>query len=118
MWLLEETEELTQIYDLLYRLGVTANYTGFFHVSYAVLLASQQPDRLLLVTKWLYPDVARHYNTTWKAVERNIRTVIAIVWRSRRALLCELAQGELPSKPRAAQFLCILTNSLTRDRAA
>ena len=43
------------VYDLLYRLGITANYTGFFHSAYAVCLVLEQPERLLLVTKWLYP---------------------------------------------------------------
>ena len=75
---------MTDIYDLLYRLGVTANYTGFFHTAYAVSLCAKQPDRLLLVTKWLYPEVARQYQTNWKAVERNIRTVGDIIWRENR----------------------------------
>ena len=72
---------MTIIYDLLYQLGVTANYTGFFHTAYAISLCAEQPDRLLLVTKWLYPEVARQYGTNWKAVERNIRTVSCIIWR-------------------------------------
>ena len=66
---------MTDVYDLLYQLGVTANYTGFFHTAYAVSLCVEQPDRLVLVTKWLYPEVAKQYKTNWKAVERNIRTV-------------------------------------------
>ena len=56
-----------KVYDLLYHLGVTANYTGFFHTAYAVSLCAEQPDRLLLVTKWLYPEVAKQYGTNWKA---------------------------------------------------
>ena len=28
-----------------------------------------------VVTKWLYPEVAKHYGTNWKAVERNIRSM-------------------------------------------
>lgn len=47
--------------DLLYSLGVTANYKGFLHTTYAVSLCMERQDRLLLVTKWLYPDVARRY---------------------------------------------------------
>lgn len=31
-------EKQTEVYDLLYRLGVAANYTVFFHTTYAVLL--------------------------------------------------------------------------------
>ena len=69
------------------RLGITANYAGFHHTAYAVSLAYRQPDSLLLVTKRLYPDVARQYHTKWQRVERNIRTVIAIAWSENRPLL-------------------------------
>lgn len=101
-----------EIYDLLYQLGVTANYTGFFHTAYAVSLCAEQPNRLLLVTKWLYPEVAKQYKTTWKAVERNIRTVSVIIWQENRPLLERLAHRNLPQKPRATQMLAILASSL------
>ena len=103
---------MTDIYVLLYRLGATANYTGFFHTAYAVSLCVEQPDRLLLVTKWLYPEVAKQYGTNWKAVERNIRTVSCIIWREGRPLLEELAHRHLEQKPRNAQMLAILVSSL------
>ena len=99
--------ELTRAYDLLYRLGVTANYTGFFHTAYAVSLCIEQPDRLLLVTKWLYPEVAKQYGTNWKAVERNIRTVSNIIWQESRPMLEELVHRHLEQKPemhRCCQF--------------
>ena len=105
-------KELTNIYDLLYRLGVTANYTGFFHTAYAVSLCAERSDRLLLVTKWLYPEVARQYKTNWKAVERNIRTVGSIIWRENRPLLERLAHRPLSQQPRNAQLLAILAASL------
>ena len=106
---------MTAIYDLLYQLGVTANYTGFFHVDYAVALCEEQPDRLLLVTKWLYPEIAKQYGTNWKAVERNIRTVGDIIWRENHVLLEELAHRRLEQKPRNAQLLAILAASLDID---
>lgn len=104
-----------KIYDLLYQLGVTANYTGFFHTAYAVALCAEQPDRLLLVTKWLYPEVAKQYNTNWKAVERNIRTVSVIIWRENRPLLEYLAHRNLSARPRTTQLLAILSSSLNSD---
>lgn len=103
---------LTEIYDLLYSLGVTANYTGFFHTACAVALCVEQPDRLLVVTKWLYPEVAKQYQTKWKAVERNIRTVGGIIWQENRSLLEHLARRPLAVKPRNAQLLAILAASL------
>ena len=68
--ILSAPTDMAMIYDLLFQLGVTANYTGFFHASYAIYLAIQQPDRLLLVTKLLYPEVAKRYGTTWWCVEQ------------------------------------------------
>ncbi len=106
------SRELASIYDLLYRLGATANYTGFFYTAYAVSLCADRPDRLLLVTKWLYPEVAKQYKTNWKAVERNIRTVNDIIWRESRPLLEKLAHRHLEYRPRNAQFLAILSASL------
>lgn len=103
---------LSEIYSLLYQLGVTGNYTGFFHTSYAIMLCVDQPDRLLLVTKWLYPEVAKHYKTNWKAVERNIRTVNDIIWRENRPLLEELARRPLMEKPRNTQLLSILASAI------
>ncbi len=101
-----------EIYNLLYRLGVTANYTGFFHMAYAVQLCATQPERPQLVTKWLYPDVARRYQTSWQAVERNIRTVSGVAWAQGQPLLEQLAGRTLPSKPCAAQLLAIPAYSL------
>ncbi|WP_251319646.1 sporulation initiation factor Spo0A C-terminal domain-containing protein [Flintibacter muris] len=107
-----------EIYNLLYQLGVTANYTGFFYTAYAVSLCAEQPDRLLLVTKWLYPEVARQYKTTWKAVERNIRSVGVIIWQENRPLLEHLAHRNLDKKPRTTQMLAILASSLNSSRLA
>jgi hypothetical protein len=103
---------MTGIYDLLYRLGVTANYTGFFHMAYAISLCIEQPNRLLLVTKWLYPEVAKQYGTNWKAVERNIRTAGCIIWRENRPMLEQLACRPLKHKPHSAQMLAILSSNL------
>lgn len=104
---------LSAEYDLLYRLGVTANYTGFFHTASAVALCVEEPNRLLLITKWVYPDVARQYKTNWKAVERNIRTAGIVIWRENRRLLEKLARRTLTERPCNAQLLAILSSGLT-----
>lgn len=108
-----KTQELqVTIYDLLYSLGVTANYSGFFHTSYAVYLTIQQPERLLLITKWLYPDVARQYHTTWTAVERNIRTVVSVAWKFYPDTLRFIAKYPLDQKPSNSRFILILAHSV------
>ena len=106
-----------EIYDLLYQLGVTANYTGFFHTAYAVSLCAEQPDRLLLVTKWLYPEVARQYQTNWKAVERNIRLASDRAWQCNPALLAELAGHPLADTPTSSQLIAILAGWYEKEGA-
>lgn len=99
---------LSTVYDLLYRLGVTPNYAGFDLTAHAVLLCAEQPDSLRLITKRLYPDVARVCGTTSAAVERNIRTAGRIAWRRNRALLEALVQGPLEGPPQNTLFLSLL----------
>ena len=103
---------MTDLYDLLSRLGATPNYTGFRYIACAVHLCLEQPHRLLLVTKLVYPDIGRRYGTNWKAVERNIRTLGDIIWRENRPLLEALAHRPLLRKPYPAQLLAILTFAL------
>ena len=93
-------------------LGITANYTGFFHMGYAVKLCCERPERLLMVTKWVYPEVAKHYQTNGRAVERNIRTVGKVLWEQNRPALEQLAGRPLPDKPGNAQLLAMLSHCL------
>lgn len=101
-----------ETYELLHRLGVTRNYKGFPQTAHAVELCAEQPDRLLQVTKLVYPDVARKYGTSWTAVERNIRTVSGVIWRTNPLLLNQLACVSLSHRPCPAQLLAILTASV------
>lgn len=108
-----ELPQATEVYDLLYRLGATANHTGFFHTACAVRLALEQPQRLLLVTKWLYPDVAKQYRTNWQAVERNIRITIQQIWQNNPEALSAMAGRPIRERPRPAEFISILTAALS-----
>ena len=101
-----------EINELLQELGVTANYMGYYHSSYAVSLAVRDREYLLSVTKSLYPEVARHYNTSATAVERNIRTVVSYVWNHSQGTLMEIARCRLSDKPTASQFIAILAAHL------
>lgn len=99
------------IHELLYRLGVTPNYKGYHQVVAAAEIAAREPGALTLVTKRLYPEVARRYGTTGQAVERNIRLTIKRAWEHDPELLGELAGYPLTKKPTAAKFVAILAAS-------
>lgn len=98
-------EKLTR---LLYSLGLSQNYTGFYCIASAVEIAISQPQALTMVTKWLYPQIARQRGTNWKAVERNNRSAIDIIWRRNPLGLQHLSSCQLDSKPSTAQFISLL----------
>lgn len=95
-----------------------AKCTAFFYTSYAVYLSVRQPERLLLATKWLYPEVAAHYAAALDDVERGIELAAETAWSTNPELLQELAHGTLAQKPNAAQFLAALTGYFSGERIA
>ena len=94
--------------NLLYPLGVTANYTGYYYTIYAVELAASDPSHLVLVTKDLYPTVAARFSSTSSRVERNIRHTAALAWKTNPARLQQMAGHPLTQRPCASQFIAIL----------
>lgn len=106
---------LRSAYRLLSHLGITENYKGFHYAAYAATLCALDQGRLILVTKWLYPDVAKRFSTDWTDVERDLRTIINVAWKQNRNYLSTLAQVPLTRKPVCAQFLSILASNLRPD---
>ena len=112
-----EDEVLSEtIHDLLYYLGVTAKYTGFSYTTCALILTVHHPERLQLITKWLYPDVARICFADWRNVERGIRASAGIAWELRPAQLISISNIALASRPSNVKFLSILTSYLQSNR--
>jgi len=106
------TVEKQAIIDLMHSMGITENYIGFSQLLFAVQLAREDPRRLASVTKEIYPDVAKAYNTSWRCVERNIRTVIEVSWSVDPRRISDLANYPLHRRPKPAQFISLLLNHL------
>ena len=101
---------MTAIQDLLRLFGITRCYKGSQHTAYAIHLAVEDEDRLEAVTKEIYMETAFHFNCTWTAVERNIRTAVARAWKINRPLLAEIAGYPLTCTPTASEFIEILAS--------
>lgn len=100
MTLRESNPSPEEIYDLLYRLGLAATSTAFFHLAYSVRLAACQPQRLL-APEWLYPETARRYQSNPRVVERNIRRLSVRVWKNAPDRLSQMAGITLDDAPPA-----------------
>lgn len=110
--------EFELIFQILNRLGLSANYLGFYQMAYALQLAQEQPSRLLLVTKLIYPDVARRFQTSQDAVERNLRTAVKVIWKADTPLLREVMGEGAWERPCTGRFLALLTTYLEGQNAA
>ena len=101
-----------QIYAELLTLGITKRYCGCVQTCLAIELAMEDEERLQSVTEQIYEAVAKRCSAKAANVERNIRTVSGVIWRSNPLLLNELAYVSLPQKPCPVQLLSILAASV------
>ena len=78
------------ITSILDSLGANKSYTGYDYVVHGLLLMLEDKESVTCITKSLYIDIARQYNTTWNCVEKNIRTVVKSVWNSMNSDLLKI----------------------------
>ena len=81
----EESEDESQALErevtaVIHEVGVPAHIKGYQYVREAIVIAVQDMDVINAVTKVLYPEVARRYNTTPSRVERAVRHAIETAW--------------------------------------
>ncbi len=100
-----------EFHVLLAKFGITPNYKGFYFMDSALVHLKEHPEDLLLITKSLYPKVAKKHETTVQAVERNLRTVVAVAWKSNPVLLQEMAGHPMADRPSVSKFLGIVLSS-------
>lgn len=98
---------------LVRSLGIGATYRGYRYLILALTLCLEDEDYLLGISKILYPQIARTYQTSASSVERDLRTVINVCWeRGNRGLLQEISPYPLVAKPTTGEFLDILMHHL------
>ena len=70
--------------ELLHEMGVPAHIKGYQYLREAILMSVEEPQILESITKLLYPDIAKQYQTTPSRVERAIRHAIEVAWNRGR----------------------------------
>lgn len=94
----------------LLQLGITMRYRGYSQTICAVEIALEDPESLTLVSKLLYPKVGKHFGVSWHVAERNIRTVVDVIWELNPDGLNHIAGCELQRKPTVSDFIAIMVN--------
>lgn len=108
---------MSPIYNALKVLGIRRTYKGYYYLADAVRLVMSDASMLLYISKYLYPEVAKIYDTSITCVERNIRTVVTSCWHSEYAKVLESMAGTpLYRKPTSGEFIDILSSYLLAHR--
>lgn len=104
------------IISILDSLGASKSYTGYDYVVYGMQLMLEDKECVTCITKSLYLDIARHYNTTWNCVEKNIRTVVNSIWDSGSSELLETVfrKSKKKKRPTNKEFFKHLYDYITQ----
>ncbi len=68
------------ITSIIHEIGVPAHIKGYMYLREAISMVYNDIELLGSITKVLYPDIAKKYNTTASRVERAIRHAIEVAW--------------------------------------
>lgn len=68
------------ITNVIHEIGVPAHIKGYMYLREAITMVYHDIELLGSITKVLYPDIAKKYNTTSSRVERAIRHAIEVAW--------------------------------------
>lgn len=114
---LDRQQELDAIIStMMHQIGVPAHIKGYGYLRTAVRLCVDEPEMLGLVTKILYPAVAKIYHTAPNRVERSMRHAIQVAWeRGDEELIaryfgCTQAKNR---KPTNSEFIATLSEELS-----
>lgn len=69
-----------KITNIIHEIGVPAHIKGYLYLREAIGMVIENIELLSAVTKELYPNIAKKYNTTPSRVERAIRHAIEVAW--------------------------------------
>ncbi|MEE1351949.1 MAG: sporulation transcription factor Spo0A [Clostridia bacterium] len=70
----------TMVTEFIHELGVPAHIKGYHYLRTAIMMVVKDMDLLNYITKELYPEIAKAYQTTSSRVERAIRHSIEVAW--------------------------------------
>ena len=69
-----------KITNIIHEIGVPAHIKGYLYLREAITMVVADMELLSAVTKELYPNIAKEFNTTPSRVERAIRHAIEVAW--------------------------------------
>lgn len=100
------------IEHLLRTLGASPVYAGFTPAVTALQYVLADQQLLTSLTTRLYPKVAESCEIALPCVERNIRTMIAVIWEKNQFLFQIVVGYRMTARPSVGDFLASLSTFL------
>ena len=76
----DKTSIESMVTNIIHEIGVPAHIKGYQYLREAIIIAVNDMDVINAITKVLYPQVAKTFQTTPSRVERAIRHAIEVAW--------------------------------------
>ena len=107
------------ISKMLHDLGIPSHIKGYQFLRDAVFMVFENSEIIGGITKELYPELAKKYDTTVSRVERAIRHAVEISWMRGDLKLMENIFGHSvdinKSKPTNSEFIVTLADKIRLD---
>jgi len=106
----------TLVTGIIHEIGVPAHIKGYQYLREAIIIAVNDMDVINAITKVLYPQVAKTFQTTPSRVERAIRHAIEVAWD--RGDLDTLQRffgytvSNTKGKPTNSEFIALIADKL------
>lgn len=102
------------ISDFMLELGIPAHLRGYQFLRSAVEMCVEDMELVGSVTKLLYPDLAKLYQTTDTKIERAIRNAIEVSWERGNCELFEKLFGYCNSpeytRPTNSEYIAVVAD--------
>ncbi|RID89349.1 sporulation transcription factor Spo0A [Peribacillus asahii] len=110
------------ITSIIHEIGVPAHIKGYLYLREAIAMVYNDIELLGSITKVLYPDIAKKYNTTASRVERAIRHAIEVAWSRGNiesiSSLFGYTVSMTKAKPTNSEFIAMVADKLRLEHKA
>ena len=113
----DKTSIESLVTGIIHEIGVPAHIKGYQYLREAIIIAVNDMDVINAITKVLYPQVAKTFQTTPSRVERAIRHAIEVAWD--RGDLDTLQRffgytvSNTKGKPTNSEFIALIADKLS-----
>lgn len=105
-----------EVTSVMHEIGVPAHIKGYQYLRDAILMVIKDIEVINSITKQLYPNIAKEYNTTPSRVERAIRHAIEVAWSRGQVDAIDSLFGYTVNlgkgKPTNSEFIAMIADKL------